>query len=347
MRNIEKILIRLPNWLGDIVMVTPLLLATIREKKDAKIDLALRKNLFELVENFPHINRFYLIEGKTLSSTFKYLKEIRNEKYDHYIVCPKGFREGIVALFSNSKSTIGFDVNGRRPLFSKPVLLTKELWMKHHTLQFAELFKEINVKLCDEKTFLPISKEDENNALTIMERYGIIPYQFITFHIGASKPERALHPQKFATIAKKLSEKTDLKIVLIGSKEEKPFIDDFKKYFSNFIDFSSKLDLKTLKPFLSYSKLFIGNDSGPMHIASAVKTKVVAIFGPGSPEKTAPFMNKENLLIIYSKLSCSPCRQSFFKDCKPSANNKPPCLEVLNPEDIANSILEFLLSEES
>ena len=97
-----------------------------------------------------------------------------------------------------------------------------------------------------------------------------------------------------------------------------------------------------LTEFLRKSEMFIGNDSGMMHLASMVGIPVLAIFGPGSPESTGSYMAPENLEVVTRNFPCSPCRQKFFKECKPSPLNKPYCLEDITVKDVYEGVHRLL-----
>ncbi|MCX7830238.1 MAG: hypothetical protein N2445_04170, partial [Acidobacteria bacterium] len=200
--NIAKVLIRLPNWVGDIVMATPSILSLIRENPKIEIHLALRKHLCPLVEDFPNVKKIHPIVGKGVGSNFNLLKKIRKENYDAYIIMAKGFREGIIAKFSKIPVTVGFSVNHRKLLFTHPVEMTKGLWETHHAVQFSKLLSPFEIELKNEKIFLPASKTNKNEALRIIEEYQLKEKKFIVFHIGASKFPRAYHSERFGRAAK-------------------------------------------------------------------------------------------------------------------------------------------------
>ncbi len=337
-----KILIRLPNWVGDIVMATPSILALMREKPEAEIHFAIRSHLYPLVENFPDVKKIYKIEGRNIISNITFLMNVRKEKYDAFIVFSKGFREGILAKFSRSSYTIGFSVNFRKLLFTHPIEMSKELWNKHHSIQFSKLLSPLNIELQNEKTFLPLSDEEKNSALKILNEKGLKEKAFIVFHIGASKFARAYHSERFGKAAKEIKKRSGKEIVLIGSKDEMKFTESFLKECTSAKDLTGKIALRDLKPFLSFAVLFVGNDSGPMHIAGSVGIPVVAVFGPGSPQKTAPLVEETKLKVVYKSFLCSPCRQNFFKDCDPSEYGKPPCLEAIDFKEVVSAVFDLI-----
>ena len=88
--------------------------------------------------------------------------------------------------------------------------------------------------------------------------------------------------------------------------------------------------------------LLIGNDSGPMHVAAATGTPTVAIFGPGAPWKTAPYVPLERRREVTRSFACAPCRQDFFRECDPAPSGKPWCLESIPAEDVVGAALELL-----
>ena len=93
---------------------------------------------------------------------------------------------------------------------------------------------------------------------------------------------------------------------------------------------------------LGKSRLFIGNDSGMMHLAAMVGVPILGIFGPGSPETSGPYIKMGKQEIVTKDFACSPCKQRFFKECKPSALNKPYCLEDITVKDVHEAVRRLL-----
>lgn len=282
------------------------------------------------------------IDGKGAAGSLRFLGRVRGGGFSAAVVFAKGFRDGLIAGLSGCPRRIGFSVNCRGIFFTDPLEMTGTLWNSHHALQFLELLKPLGISSADARPFLPVPERGLRRAGDIASAPGLEEKDFIVFHVGASKFPRAYHSERFAEAAAEVSKVTGLKIVLIGTAEDRPYIESFRKVFPECVDTSGKIPLGDLPSFISMARLFVGNDSGPMHVASAVGTPVVAVFGPGSPAKTAPLLPEDKLRIVYSGLPCSPCRQSFFKDCEPSANGKPPCLELVTSGVLAGQILALL-----
>jgi ADP-heptose:LPS heptosyltransferase len=96
---------------------------------------------------------------------------------------------------------------------------------------------------------------------------------------------------------------------------------------------------------IAHCRLLIGNDSGPMHVAAALGVPVVAIFGPGDPDRSAPYAapgSSVKIVAITRRYPCAPCRQAFFQECYPSPAGKPMCLESVGVEEVVRAAREVL-----
>ena len=130
---------------------------------------------------------------------------------------------------------------------------------------------------------------------------------------------------------------------MLGTKSEEKLLNRIKNYCPpDKVKVIPAVNLRVLAGVLKKSRLFIGNDSGMMHLAAMVGTPIVAIFGPGNVGTTGPYMSPEYCEILTQDYSCSPCRQRFFKECKPSPHNKPYCLEDITVKNVYEAIHRLL-----
>ena len=112
----------------------------------------------------------------------------------------------------------------------------------------------------------------------------------IAIHPGASKPERAWHAERFGVLCQKLIKQYRTKIILLGTSEERPLLKKISEFCPpDKVNVIPEFNLNEIIQLLKISRLFIGNDSGLLHLASLVGTPVVGIFGPGHSDTTGPF----------------------------------------------------------
>ena len=144
-------------------------------------------------------------------------------------------------------------------------------------------------------------------------------------------------------LCQKLIKEDGKRIVLLGTEKESELLNRIKNLSPpEMIKIIPPVNLRVLTELLRKSQMFIGNDSGMMHLASMVGVPVLGIFGPGSPESTGPYMAHKKQEVVTKNFNCSPCRQKFFKECKPSPLNKPYCLEDITVRDVYEGVHRLL-----
>ena len=152
---------------------------------------------------------------------------------------------------------------------------------------------------------------------------------------GADRPEKRWSPENHAAVADRLSEDRGAKILVFGGPGEEHLATRIEKAMKHPVtNLAGKLSLNELAYVISQLDLFVTNDSGPMHIAAATKTPVVALFGPEDPVYTKPYTSPGLYKIVQEELSCRPCTN---KRC-----DRPVCMESLKPEDVLQACLELL-----
>jgi ADP-heptose:LPS heptosyltransferase len=100
--------------------------------------------------------------------------------------------------------------------------------------------------------------------------------------------------------------------------------------------------IKEMAAVLERCHLLVCNDSGPMHVAVALRIPVVAVFGPGHPSRSGPYTDGRNFRVLYEGYPCSPCRQKFFEECIPAPSGKPYCMEDVSEETVERACGELL-----
>ncbi|MDP3286294.1 MAG: glycosyltransferase family 9 protein, partial [Desulfobacterales bacterium] len=142
-------------------------------------------------------------------------------------------------------------------------------------------------------------------------------------------------PDRFAAVAEEIIKQFDARVVLLGGPAERntaAYIES--RIHADVSDLAGKTSVDELPYLISRFDLLITNDSGPMHIAAATKTPIVAIFGPEDPKLFGPYMTPDLYRIVYKPMHCRPCDK---KNCK-----SPLCLDQITPDDVLTSCVELL-----
>jgi len=336
-----RILVRLPNFLGDVLFCTPSLAALRRRRPGLSLTALVKPGVKAVVEAMPFFEEVRVLRGTGPSQTLAEARALRREAFDGALVFPKGFREALLPALARIPVRAGLATDRRSPFLTHPVPFGRAEWHLHHVEQFARVLGPLGVCLEGEGLFFPVSGEDRRKAEELLGAHGVArPY--VVLHPGASKPARAWREERFAAVAEGLRLRRGVSVVLTGTEGEGELCRRIASAVPGATDLSGRTPVGVLAALIEGAALFLGNDSGPMHIAAAVGTPVAAVFGPGAPHKTRPWLPPEKHRCLWAALPCSPCRQAFWKECRPSPAGKPPCLEALSAEAVLRACLDLL-----
>lgn len=339
-----RLLVRLPNWVGDVLFCTPSLAALRRARPDLRVTALVRPSVLPAVEGLPFVDEVLTLSGTTPGRTLAEARKLRALGFHAALLFPKGFREALLVRLAGIPVRIGLATDRRRGLLTRPVPFTREDWRRHHVDQFARVLSPLGVFLAGEGMAFPVGTADREAAEALLRACGVEgPYAVL--HAGASKLPRAWHPERFADVARGLSARGGLAVVLVGTAAESELCEAVRVGAPEAVSVAGKTDLKSMAALLEGASLFLGSDSGPMHLAAAAGAPVVAVFGPGAPGKTAPYVPARRFRIVYTAHPCSPCRQAFWKECRPSPSGKPPCIEGVHSASVLAACLELLDSK--
>lgn len=337
-----RVLVRLPNWLGDVVLCTPALGALAEARPDLEVTALVKPGLQDLARTLPAVREVLLLEGTSPVALWRQSRVLRRRRFDAALIFPKGFREALLCAMARIPVRCGLDTDHRRFLLTHPAPFGPEEWRRHHTLQFGSVLAPLGVDASGAPSCFPLEEADREEARRVLRAAGIEGRRFAVFHIAASKAPRAWHAARFGALAAGLLREAGLLPVLVGAPGDAEVHGALRAVCPEALDLAGKTSLRGMAALLEGAALFVGNDSGPMHLAAALGVPVVALFGPGSPDKTAPLSPEGGLRVVYAALPCSPCRQAFWQECAPSPEGKPPCLEAVSPDAALAAALSLL-----
>lgn len=301
--SIENILVRMPNWVGDLVMATPIL-ADLRKKfPDASITAMCRTPICELLESDPSIDEVFCFHKKKNSFLRReekrdILSKIQAGKFDLGVLLTNSFSSAWWFWQGGVKRRIGYEGNFRKLLLTDPIEPPNKM---HQVDKYKELLKPLGILPSKTLPRLFVSNEEikESKNLLYQRGYkegkklvGISPFAAY----GTAK-EWPLN--RYRALAEALV-KDDLYVVFFGDKLKKDLCLGLPE---NVINLAGMTSLRELACLIKGCDVFVTNDSGPMHIASALKTPLVALFGSTDDTVTGPCSGD----VINKRPSCSPC----------------------------------------
>jgi heptosyltransferase II len=316
-----KILIRSTNWVGDAIMALPALRAVRRRCPEAEIGIVGRPYVTDIYRDQAICDQFIPYDSKGLHKGFsgreRLAAELRAQKFDVALLLQNALDAAWLAWRANIPERIGYARDARSFLLTKAVPLPRhgEIPM-HEGFYYLELLRRAGwLDSVQDETFVGLSvpEEKRRSADEFLCNSGVRQGALrIAIGAGASYGSaKCWPPPRFAEVANRLQSETDADVILFGTAAEASVSTGISSDMRRPpIDLTGKTAIADLPALLSQCHLFIGNDSGAMHVAAAVGLPIVAVFGPTDPEGTAPVTPRCS--IVQQKPYCSPC---FLRRC--------------------------------
>ena len=212
-------------------------------------------------------------------------------------------------LFSaiGAKYRIGRDTD-RRGFFYNLKVPEGSLSSSHEVERMLDIARTLGAKIRNKDLEIPLFTDDRNYVTEFFSQHHIREDDLVIgINPGAFRPSRKWDKKKFALVADGLSKKYQARIIITGGKRDIKLANNISNLMIiKPIIVAGKTTLKQLAVLIQKCKLFITNDSGPMHIAAAVKTPLIALFGPG-PLEYSPYGDGKRHIVIKKEVDCSPC----------------------------------------
>ena len=340
--NSNKILIRGVNWLGDAVLTFPAIKAIAVSFPEYSIDVLTRQNLKGLYELCPRIENVFSIEKEKGLNKFigeiKKSGEIKEKKYEMAFIFPSSFHSTLIPFAAGIPVRIGYKKNTRSYLLTHAYPIKgdykSDIHQSHFYLNLVQYFTK--KFFATDADFLKIPEGLKADVFKKLEDNGYLGGHIIGIAPGAEYgPAKRWPVSHWYELISQVLKETDHPVVITGSCEDTKAADFLKENSQGrVVDMTGKTTLQEFLAILSLCSVFVANDSGAMHAASAIGTPVVGIFGSTCPTATSPVMGRNK--IIYKGLTCSPC---FEREC-PKKNYE--CLSSIEPEEVFEALKEFL-----
>ncbi|MBC7902205.1 MAG: glycosyltransferase family 9 protein [Gemmatimonadaceae bacterium] len=325
-----KILVRLPNWLGDMVMSIGFINALRQVYPNAQIDVIAKKGIDTLLDFFPEIANRYVFsksEYPGLAGAYRFGKSIRQTtKADLYFSLPDSFSTAVTGLGSGAAKRIGYRKELRSILLTNAYNRPENIHRVDEYIHLLQKFSEKDIKV------QPI-------RLTIPSRN---PSGGLLINVNSEASSRRLPVEKAASLVQDvLDQFPQHTISMLGGPSDTAHVNDVINLLTpghQINNLCGKTSIATLIQTMTDAALVITTDSGPAHLANATGTPVIVLFGAGNENNTAPY-NKENLEIIrMGKLPCEPCRNNV---CKIYGN--PKCLQDIDNGFVIDAVSRWLI----
>ncbi|MDT8334205.1 MAG: lipopolysaccharide heptosyltransferase II [Desulfurivibrionaceae bacterium] len=338
--QLNKILIRSTNWIGDAVMTTPAVRTVRQNFPGAHIAILAYPWVADIFRNSPHVDEVILYnktcEHRGVKGLWRLGRELAGAEFDAAILLQNAFEAALLAFLAGIPVRAGYIRDARRLLLTHPVRIDPGVRKLHQVHYYQELCRGLGLTPGPDQLFLRLSPEVEIWAREFVSGFSGRPV--IGFNPGAAYgPAKCWPVERYGRLAGLLADKLDAVIPVFGTAADAATAGAIRSFApENVIDLAGNTSLAEAMALIGVCDGFVSNDSGLMHVAAARNTPMVAIFGSTDPVATGPF--SERAVVIQKKMTCQPC---FKTHCKSDFQ----CMNDIGVEEVAEAV-EKLLGEQ-
>ncbi|MDY6842726.1 MAG: lipopolysaccharide heptosyltransferase I [Thermodesulfobacteriota bacterium] len=340
-----NILIIKLSSIGDVIHTLPSLASLRKRFADAHISWVVEEGISNIIENHPYLNEVIVFKKglfkKTISNPLKYpyliaevaqfVRKLGERQYDIVIDYQGLLKSGIISFLSRGKRRIGFDktrelsylfLNERVPQCAPNI---------HATEKYRKLTMHITEEQDSTEFLISIKESDTAHIVEMLSEGNTSTYEpYVVMNPGTKWKSKMWPDDKYVSLAHMIKHQLHYNIVFSGGMSDRETIENITQRLDFPIkNIAGKTTLRQAASLFKMAKAAITPDTGPMHIAAAVGTPVVALFGPTSPSRTGPHGKKH--VIIGGKSPCSPC---FNRDCTDMT-----CMENITVDEVFHALV--------
>jgi lipopolysaccharide heptosyltransferase II len=332
--SVRRVLIVRLRSIGDTVLCTSSLIALKRFLPEAQVDILLEDWVAPILDGFESVDNVLTV-GPGAVGRFGVARKIRGRKYDVVLNLHGGTTATFFVATSGARHRVGYS-NYQYPFLYNHLLSSpSDFWKRdatHSAEQQLALLGFLGVPVEDRpKSHLAVTESATASLETKLSTGFSIDRPFAIIHPLAASKTKEWQIEKYARTAEFLNGK-GLDVAVVGTASDSAVLDELQSLSGVPINQMTNLMLPELTAFASKAKLFVGNDSGVAHIAAAVQTPSVVVFGSSNRDHWRPWTDAPNE-VVYEKFACQPCPG---RECKEFGD--PRCILTLPTEKVFAAI---------
>ena len=333
-----KIVVRAPNWVGDAILALPAVDSLAAHFPDAEITIAAADWVREVFAPEPGRRAVLALPtAKSLAGLKAAAGILREQKFDLAVLLTNSFGSALPFHRARIPERWGYRRDGRGPLLTRSVKPPDpQDEPRHHLYYYLELLSRLGIRTVTPDLRLRVPDDERAAARADLAKEGVDGSgPLVVFNPGASYgPAKRWPADRFAALADRLAAERKARIVLTGAAGEAEIAAAVAAAMKvRPINLAGRTTLGRLLAVIAEASLFVTNDTGPMHMANALRVPIVAVFGPTEPKATAPF--HPPAWVLKKDAPCWPC---LYRKC-PFDHR---CMTSITPEDAFAACAEAL-----
>lgn len=338
----ERILIIKLRYIGDVLLATPVIRNLRLHFPRAHLAMVVNAGTEVVLRHNRCVDEVLAIDRGTVKSwnpirrfraPLGHIRWVRARRFDCVVDLTDADRSALIAFASGAPTRVGFRGEGRWRKRLYTHLVTAD-WGRGHNVEYQlEALRALGLEVHSREPELPIAAEDEVQAAVWLARHGVGEgTPFVACHPGARWWSKQWPVEKWTALADRIQTEDGIPVIFLGGTQESQFLERIRIGMrSPFRGGAEELQLLEMAAVLRRARAFVGNDNGPMHMAVALGTPVVALFGPSDPEVWGPRGTGHH--VIHRGLEyCRPC---IHPRCVRGEQN---CMWKITVEEVAEAV---------
>lgn len=333
----KKIVIRAPNWIGDSILALPAMANLKQNFPESELWVAANEWVGDLFRMANYFEGIIPLPGQNNLKNLNFsARELRKSTFDLGILLTNSFGSALLFYLARIPQRWGYKRDSRGFLLTRGVPVQNRANLSHQVHYYLDLISCLGLKNYTTELNLSLDQRELARGKKWLESLNIDTKKpLVIINPGAFYgPAKRWPASKYSELASILQEKNNAQILIIGSETEIPLAERIATdmHEKPFI-LAGQTSLSELAAVINFSSVFISNDSGPMHLANALKIPIVALFGPTDPQRTGPYQNP--YILFHKGAPCWPCS---YREC-PFDHR---CMMSITPQEVFEACQEFL-----
>jgi heptosyltransferase II len=335
----EKIIIRMPNWIGDLVMATPILTEVRHAFPKAHITAMALSPICDLLREDPDIDELFCFNKVSpfgrRSERRDIIGKLRQGEYDLGILLTHSFSSAWWFWRGHVRRRLGYKGQFRNLLLTDAVSLPNEIQEQHLVETYKQLLLPLGIPVSDEGPRLFFTEKEMEEARKLLYQLGIrSEHRLVGINPGAAYgTAKCWLPERFRQVTEKLVQQDNVRVLYFGDQATTTLTKEICKGLP-VLNLAGSTTLRQLGALIKQCRVLLTNDSGPMHIAAAVGTPVVALFGSTNEKVTGPY-KAQNATVIHKQVACSPC---YKRVCPIDFR----CMKRIETDEVFDALMQSL-----
>ena len=339
--SVESILVIRLYFIGDVLLSTPVIEALGRRFPDARLTVLVKKRCGDILTGNPYVDEVMVYDNVDHYHSplwiWRLARELRRRRFSLSVDLTGDQRSSWMVLAADPAFRVGVNHAGMGFLLDRRTPYRATGHVVDHLLTTVE---SLGATLSAPAPRMYLTDEERAAAGALLADVGVDAGSgVLALSPGANWPFRRWRPERFGELAALARERLGLASVVLGSSDDAGLAEAAVASSSGAaVSLAGRTSPRGLAAVLEEARAFVGSDSGPMHIAAAVGTPVIGLFGPNTPERFGPRGAPSR--VLWKRFACSPCSQK--KCVRPNGT----CMDAITVGEVLHA-LESLLSEEA